>query len=280
MDPRLEPGPPDLTLDLSSDTCWQVIHTLRAALPLIGDTPGDAGSTPSQALARRDNAAIARVACLLPANADEAEIATQYIAAGAQAMDCMRLAREHHGEPAIIFRCTALAATMLRQARAMRSLLQRVQAERRKRAAQSPQACRAHPRLGPPPRQGRLRGASARGRQADRHRHQPDPAVTRSTRPSGASRRGLNNSHPHAAARGSLRSRPSWHPAFAVAPASLPLSLPGSVSRAPHIETPMRRDPRCTGDVSLRGAMATRVDPSLRYRAQSGFSRRIPWAPS
>lgn len=149
MDPRLEPGPPDLTLDLSSDTCWQVIHTLRAALPLIGHTPGDAGSTPSQALARRDNAAIARVACLLPANADEADIAAQYIAAGAQAMDCMRLAREHHGEPAIIFRCTALAATMLRQARAMRSLLQRVQAERRKRAADNApfgQAARADSR--------------------------------------------------------------------------------------------------------------------------------------
>jgi hypothetical protein len=125
MDPRPEPEPPDLALSLSEDVCHRLIHTLRTAVPPVSDTPEDH--------ARRDNAAIAHVACLHPANADEADLAALCIAAGVQAMDCLRLARQYHGDPAFILKCTAQAASMLRQARAMRSLLQRVQAERRKR---------------------------------------------------------------------------------------------------------------------------------------------------
>ena len=50
------------------------MHSLRGSLPPpVSATPED--------LAHRDRAAIAQVACLLPANADEVELAAQYVAA-------------------------------------------------------------------------------------------------------------------------------------------------------------------------------------------------------
>jgi hypothetical protein len=122
------PEPPDLSLRLPRDMYYHLVHTLRAALPPpTTDTPDD--------LARRDNAAIAQVASLLPASADEASIAAQYVAAGAQALDCLRLAREHAADTPLALKCTAQAASMMRQSRGARSLLLRVQAERRKREA-------------------------------------------------------------------------------------------------------------------------------------------------
>jgi hypothetical protein len=124
MDPSAEPV--DLTLQLPRDTYYQLIHTLCAALPLpVTDTPED--------LVRRDNAAMAEAAALLPATAAEASLAATYVAAGAQAMDCLRLARQYPGDPNVILKCTAQSAGMMRQARASWSLLLRVQAERRKR---------------------------------------------------------------------------------------------------------------------------------------------------
>jgi hypothetical protein len=67
------PERPDLTLQLPRDTYYQVVHTLRGLLPPpVADTP--------DALVHRDNAAIAQVASLLPANADEANLAAQYVA--------------------------------------------------------------------------------------------------------------------------------------------------------------------------------------------------------
>ena len=123
MDP--EPEPLDLTLQLPRDTYYQIIHTLRGSLPPpITDTPED--------LVRRDNATMAQVAALLPVTADEVNLAATYIAANAQAMECLRLARQYHGDPNSILKCTAQSANMMRQARAARTLLLRVQAERRK----------------------------------------------------------------------------------------------------------------------------------------------------
>ena len=57
------------------------------------------------------------------------------VAANAQAMECLRLARVYPGDPNFVLKCTAQSASMMRQARAARSLLLRVQAERRKREA-------------------------------------------------------------------------------------------------------------------------------------------------
>ena len=81
MDPHGEPPEqPDLPYLLPRDAYWQLIHTLRGSLPPpVTDTPED--------LARRDNAAIAQVACLLPANAAEAALGAEFVAAHAQAVD-------------------------------------------------------------------------------------------------------------------------------------------------------------------------------------------------
>jgi hypothetical protein len=134
MDPN--PEPLDLTLQLPRDTYYQLIHTLRAALPPpVTDTPED--------LVRRDNAAIAQVAALFPATADEAGLATTYVAANAQAMDSLRLARQYPDDPNFILKFTAQSANMMRQARATWSLLLRVQAERRKREADNAATDRA-----------------------------------------------------------------------------------------------------------------------------------------
>jgi hypothetical protein len=121
------PEQPDITRRLPRHIYYQVIHTLRATLAPVSDTPED--------LARRDNAAIAQVAALLPANADEANLAALYVAAGAYAMDCLRLARERAPDHVWVLKCGAQAASTMRQARATRSLLLRVQAERQKRQA-------------------------------------------------------------------------------------------------------------------------------------------------
>jgi hypothetical protein len=128
MDQFSPPEPPDLTLQLPRDLYYQAIHELCAGLPPpVTASPEDR--------ARRDNAAIAVVASLLPANGDEVELATQVVAANAQAMESLRLARKYPGDPNFVLKCSAQSASMMRQARAARSLLLRVQAERRKREA-------------------------------------------------------------------------------------------------------------------------------------------------
>ena len=128
---------PDLTLQLPRDTYYQIVHTLCASLPApVTDTPED--------LARRDNAAIAQVASLLPANADEANLAVQYVATSAQSMLCLRLARDYAtADHAYFLKFSALAVGMMRQARSARSLLLRVQAARQKREADNAAADKA-----------------------------------------------------------------------------------------------------------------------------------------
>jgi hypothetical protein len=67
MEPSTDAARPDLALLSTADVYHQLVHTLSRALPpLLGDTP--------EAHAWRDHDAIARVACLLPANADEAHL--------------------------------------------------------------------------------------------------------------------------------------------------------------------------------------------------------------
>ena len=120
--------PLDLSLQLPRDTFHQVIHTLCAALPPpVSDSPED--------LIRRDNDAIARVASMLPANADEAHLAVQCVAAQVMALDCSRLARRHDLDTAPVLKCHTMSLAMMRQASAARRLLLRVQAIRQKREA-------------------------------------------------------------------------------------------------------------------------------------------------
>ena len=130
MDPHAEPEQPDLPYLLPRDAYWQLIHTLRGSLPPpVTDTPED--------LARRDNAAIAQVSCLLPANAAEAVLGAEFVAAHAQAMDALRLARDPGMAVALVLKCSAQAASMMRQAQSAMRLLLRMQAARQKIEADS-----------------------------------------------------------------------------------------------------------------------------------------------
>jgi hypothetical protein len=118
----------DLALQLPRDMFHQVIHTCCGSLPApVTNSPEDR--------VRRDNAAMARIACMLPANADEANIAAQCVAADAEALECLRQAREYAPDENRALRFSAQSASMMRQSRAARALLMRVQAQREKREA-------------------------------------------------------------------------------------------------------------------------------------------------
>ena len=82
MDAIVEPQP-DLSLLLPRSVYWYIVHQLRSSMPEpVPDTP--------EARTHRDNAAIAQIAAMLPANADEAELAAECVSARAQARDCQR----------------------------------------------------------------------------------------------------------------------------------------------------------------------------------------------
>jgi len=116
---------PDPIQQLPKDLYYQVVHALRDALPPpITDSPEDR--------TRRDNAIIAQVAALRPTNADEVILAAQCIAASAQALDCLRLARLHPDDIAHVLKCTAQCASMMRQSRGALTHLQRLQAARKR----------------------------------------------------------------------------------------------------------------------------------------------------
>jgi len=130
MDTQLEPQPLDHAYLLPRDAYWQLVRTLRVSLPPpVDDTP--------EALAHRDNAAIAEVASLLPANASEATLAAQFVAAAAHATDCMRLALKFPASIELGLKCRAQSASMIRQSHSARRMLMRAQAERQQREADS-----------------------------------------------------------------------------------------------------------------------------------------------
>jgi hypothetical protein len=125
MDIQSHPDHPDLSLQLPRDAYYQCIHTLHTSLPPpVTDTPDD--------LARRDNAAIAQVAGLLPANAAEAHLAAQFVAANAQAMECLRRSRDPVMPLALFLQCSAQSASMMRQSQSALRMLLRLQAARQK----------------------------------------------------------------------------------------------------------------------------------------------------
>ncbi|HVC63100.1 MAG TPA: hypothetical protein VND19_22405 [Acetobacteraceae bacterium] len=120
------PHQPDPAPQLQRALYHQVAHALRAALPPpLADT--------QEALDCRDRTAIGLVSTLCPVNAEEATIAAHYVAANAHAMDCMRQMRNTAGTPTAL-KLDAQAHRAMREARGARSLLLRVQTERRRRA--------------------------------------------------------------------------------------------------------------------------------------------------
>ena len=127
---------PDWASLLPREAFHQIILILRAALPppLIDD-PVD--------WARRDNAAMAAVASLAPANAAEGRLAAQFVAADSYAMDCLRLAQLRRCEPDVARKCAAQAASMMRESKSALRVLLRLQAARQKLAGDPAEMDRA-----------------------------------------------------------------------------------------------------------------------------------------
>jgi hypothetical protein len=125
--------PPPPSTNLSTQLYLQLVYTLTDLLPPpLDGSPG--------ALRARNHAAIAKVASMLPINANEADlaaqsIAAQSIAARAQAEDILRLLRENADDLALIIRLNAQYTSMVRTSLSAHARLMRVQAVRQKRQA-------------------------------------------------------------------------------------------------------------------------------------------------
>lgn len=111
---------------LPADAYHHLIRSLVPALPPPGENPGP------EDIRRRDHAAIAAIAALAPANAAEAELAAQFVAASAQWRVCLRLAQAPGTPPPMARTSHAQSASMMRQANAALRLLSRMQEVRRK----------------------------------------------------------------------------------------------------------------------------------------------------
>ena len=120
--------PPPPPIDLPTNLYYQLVHTLTNLLPPpLDDSP--------EALHARNHAAIAKVAALLPVNANEADLAAQCIAARAQAEDILRLLRQNPHDIALVMRLNAQYGSMVRTSLSVQGHLLRVQATRQKREA-------------------------------------------------------------------------------------------------------------------------------------------------
>src|SRR5476651_1579863 len=121
-------SPPHPAIDLSTPLYYQLVYTLTDLLPPpVDDTP--------EALHTRNLAAIAKVAALLPVNANEADLAAQCIAARAQAEEMLRLLRQHADDIGLVMRLNAQYGSMVRTSLSVHGRLMRVQALRQKREA-------------------------------------------------------------------------------------------------------------------------------------------------
>ena len=121
-------SPPHPTIDVSTRLYYQLVYTLTDLLPPpLDDTP--------DALRARNHAAIAKVAALLPVNANEIDLAAQCIAARAQAEDILRLLRENADDIALVMRLNGQYASMVRTSLSVHARLMRAQAVRQKREA-------------------------------------------------------------------------------------------------------------------------------------------------
>jgi hypothetical protein len=121
-------SPPHPAIDLATPLYYQLVYTLTDLLPPpLDDTP--------EGLRARNHAAIAKVAALLPVNANEIDLAAQCIAARAQAEEMLRLLRQHAGDIGLVIRLNAQYASMLRTSLSVLGRLMRVQALRHKREA-------------------------------------------------------------------------------------------------------------------------------------------------
>jgi hypothetical protein len=120
MEPIIQP---DLPRQLPRDLYYLAIHALHKGLPPpITDSPEDQY--------RRDQAIIRDVASLRPVNTAEVILASQCVAANAQALDCLRVLHLHPDDAPHVLRCTAQSSSMMRQARSALAQLLHLQAAR------------------------------------------------------------------------------------------------------------------------------------------------------
>src|ERR1700733_8326785 len=118
--------PPHPATNLSPHLYYQLVYTLTDLLPPpLDDTP--------EALRARNHAAIAKVAALLPVNANEADFAAQCIVARAQAEGMLRLLRQHADDIGLVMRLNAQYVSMVLTSLFVLGRLMRVQALRQKR---------------------------------------------------------------------------------------------------------------------------------------------------
>ena len=100
-------SPPHTAIEFSPHLYHQLVYTLTGLLPpRLDDSP--------EALRARNYSAIAKVATLLPVNANEADLAAQCIAARAQAEGVLRLLRQHAGDIGLALRLNAQYGSMVR----------------------------------------------------------------------------------------------------------------------------------------------------------------------
>src|SRR5450432_1377029 len=119
---------PHPAIDLPTHLYYQLVWTLTDLLP---PPPDDT----QEALHTRNHAAIAKVAALLPVNANEADLAAQCIAARGQAEEMLRLLRQHADDIGLVMRLNAQYGSMVRTSLSVHGRLMRVQALRHKREA-------------------------------------------------------------------------------------------------------------------------------------------------
>jgi hypothetical protein len=121
-------SPPHPAIDLATPLYYQIVYTLTDLLPPpLDDT--------QEGLRARNHAAIAKVAALLPVNANEADLAAQCIAARGQAEEMLRLLRQNADDIGLVMRLNAQYGSMVRTSLSVHGRLMRVQALRQKREA-------------------------------------------------------------------------------------------------------------------------------------------------
>jgi hypothetical protein len=124
----METSPPPHQSQLATQLYYQLVYTLTDLLPPpLDDLP--------EALHARNLAAIAKVAALLPVNANEIDLAAQCIAARAQAEEMLRLVRQNADDIGLVMRLNAQYGSMVRTSLSVQGRLMRVQAARQKREA-------------------------------------------------------------------------------------------------------------------------------------------------
>ena len=125
--PFAEPSP-DLSQLLPRAAFYEILWMLRGLLPPpLTDDPAE--------LERRDQAAMAAVASLLPVTVAEGRLAAQFASADAWARDCQLLAAERRADTGQMRKWLAQAVSLMREAKSALRELRQLQNVRRRRDA-------------------------------------------------------------------------------------------------------------------------------------------------